>query len=495
MSGTTFKKLQIKRLPTIKAQTTPEERYWKSFKLLPEEKLGSSVTYISFQSSEPHDFCITSGTKIAYYSGQTKKKLRLYSRFTETAYSGVLRNDGMLLAAGTEKGIVKVFDVSKKLMLRQMKGHTGPVHTVQFTNINTQLISGGDDKTIRLWDITTGKPISVIKGHTDYVRTLCPYADSPDLYVSGGMDHMVKVWDIRDNKNTCIGTGAHAECVDFVYSAQGNKYIYTASGPSVYIWDIMNMAQPIHVITKHTQAVTSLAIYKNNLLSAGLDSMVKVYDTVSYDLQTELKYPAPLLSLAVSPDGTGLVTGAVNGCTYIKQRTITATPVARVIEYRANTAKFYNRGERSLPDADAQVVGTKRERELKPKMKEWDRCLKTFAYHKALDAAMKTKVPTIVLSVLEELRQRNGLAIAFEGREGSDLENLLSFFLKYVTYPIFSLPIADCIGILLDQYTPVGGRLEIIDDFISKLYTVLQQEMNTQEEIMNVLGMMESLSQ
>ena len=40
-------------------------------------------------------------------------------------YQGILRDDGMLMAAGSEKGLVKVFDVGKKLMLRQMSGHTG----------------------------------------------------------------------------------------------------------------------------------------------------------------------------------------------------------------------------------------------------------------------------------------------------------------------------------------------------------------------------------
>jgi U3 small nucleolar RNA-associated protein 15 len=38
----------------------------------------------------------------------------------------------------------------------------------------------------------------------------------------------------------------------------------------------------------------------NRLLSGGLDQMVKVYDIANYKVVHTMRYPAPLLSLAIS---------------------------------------------------------------------------------------------------------------------------------------------------------------------------------------------------
>lgn len=42
------------------------------------------------------------------YSAQSRQVVRTFSRFKDTAYSGVLRADGRLLAAGGQDGVVQV---------------------------------------------------------------------------------------------------------------------------------------------------------------------------------------------------------------------------------------------------------------------------------------------------------------------------------------------------------------------------------------------------
>lgn len=47
-----------------------------------------------------------------------------FSRFKNTAYGGVFRKDGKLLAAGCEDGFVRLFEVQSQKLLRIFKGHT-----------------------------------------------------------------------------------------------------------------------------------------------------------------------------------------------------------------------------------------------------------------------------------------------------------------------------------------------------------------------------------
>jgi WD40 repeat protein len=63
------------------------------------------------------------------------------------------------------------------------------------------LLTGGEDKTIRLWDLETGKEVRRFEGHTDKVRAV---AFSPDgnRAVSGGLfsDPTVRVWDVEGGR-------------------------------------------------------------------------------------------------------------------------------------------------------------------------------------------------------------------------------------------------------------------------------------------------------
>ena len=58
-----------------------------------------------------------------------------------------------------------------------LTGHTDNVNSVAFNPNGDTLASGGSDKTIRLWDVTTGAHKTTLTGHTGYVMCV---AFSPD---------------------------------------------------------------------------------------------------------------------------------------------------------------------------------------------------------------------------------------------------------------------------------------------------------------------------
>ena len=67
----------------------------------------------------------------------------------------------------------------------------------------------------------------------------------------------------------------------------------------------------------------------------------------------------------------------------------------------------------------------------------------------ALDAALLTKEPVVVVSVLQELAQRGVLEVALGGRDEASLEPLLGFLVKYFSHPHFcSLLITVCEALL-----------------------------------------------
>ena len=198
---------------------------WRRFKWAvngKEERQAGAITSISFCATAPHDFAVTASARISLFAtaatttglsrgmGLNKasfyRKQKQLSRFTDVAYSGMIRADGKLLVAGGEKPAVRVFDLSSRAVLRTMRGHTRSVHATQWSGSLTRIMSGSDDKTARWWDLPTQRCLSVLSGHTDYVRSVCGgiggngngNSEKMDaLWATGSYDHTVRVWDMR----------------------------------------------------------------------------------------------------------------------------------------------------------------------------------------------------------------------------------------------------------------------------------------------------------
>lgn len=62
--------------------------------------------------------------QIHIYGRYSQEPIKTFSRFRDAAYCGTYRDDGRLLAAGSEDGSISLFDVSGKAPLRQFEGHT-----------------------------------------------------------------------------------------------------------------------------------------------------------------------------------------------------------------------------------------------------------------------------------------------------------------------------------------------------------------------------------
>ena len=94
---------------------------------------------------------------------------------------------------------------------------------------NGKIISGSDDKTIRIWDKKNQLCINKLIEHEKSVRALCQLSDN--LIASASFDKTIKIWDLNENK--CVQTlNDHSDKVvcllktsDYLISASGDKTI------------------------------------------------------------------------------------------------------------------------------------------------------------------------------------------------------------------------------------------------------------------------------
>ncbi|KAJ3299413.1 snoRNA-binding rRNA-processing protein [Borealophlyctis nickersoniae] len=494
MSTGEYRQVQIKKFPRAAGRKTAEARYWRKFKSPVLIKEYAAVSSIHFSPVAPYDFAVTSSTRVQVYGTATSSVKKSISRFKDTAYSGCIRGDGKLLVAGDATGLVQLFDLNSRAILRTLSGHDGAVHVTRFSPDQNQILSAGDDRTVRIWDVPTQTPAALFNEHEDYVRAGLVSSDNCNLVLSGSYDHTVKLWDLR--AKGCMMTMHHEFPVEALLMYPGGGLVASAGGNQVKIWDILGGGRLLQTLSNHQKTITCMAFdgSGSRILTGSLDHHVKVYNLQDYKVTHSVKYPAPVQSLAVSPNDTHMVVGMTTGLLSIRQRVVkTEELIAQQqakAQLRRGTYKYFIRGQNVGPSKDDIRIESRRKARLQP----YDKFLKSFQYANALDAAiMGGAGPVIVVSLLEELIHRNGLRIAVGGRDDRGLEPVTQFLWKYISHPRYTTLLIDVANVVLDLYANVAGQSPIIAETMHKLREKVLQEIRLQERLQEVLGLMDAI--
>eukprot|EP00501_MAST-03F_sp_TOSAG23-6_P000568 GSMAST32.ASY1.ANO1.589.1 assembled CDS len=501
---------EYKRVPQLvyarpQLQESAEGRFWSTFRHPVLQKHAGAVTNISISPTAPHDVAVTAGSKVVLYCSRTNKVKRTFSRFNAPATSGNFRYDGKMLAAGCGN-VVKAFEVSGGAQLREFKGHTAAVNVVKFALKGTSgcILSGSDDYTVRRWDLASGKATGVFTGHTDYVRAAAPSTQntSVEIWATGGYDHTVRLWDMRlstgssnSPSNVCTMQMDHGAPVDDVLYMPSGGIVLSAGGPVVKVWDILSGGKLLHTFSNHQKAITSLSLdgTGKRILSAGLDGLVKIYDSTTYGVTHQLKYTAPLMSCAVSKDNMQLVVGMADGVSSIRHRAESKRVDSQQLQVRhivGGSQRHFKRGRHTIIDAEKDLVVKKGK---KKKLSAHDKLLKSFSYGDALDAAIESSNVVTICSLLKELVYRGGLQVALQGRNEESLEPIVAFLVKYTTTPRYSQLLLSVCSEVIDLYACVIGQSVEIDQLFFKLQTKLQNEVQLHRKLGPLQGCVDLL--
>ena len=123
--------------------------------------------------------------------------------------------------------------------LMELQGHSGLVYSVAFSPDGSKIVSGSEDKTIRVWDVSTGiEVLPPLRGHDG---TILSVAWSPDgsKIISGSADKIIRIWDASTGTETLPLLRGHdgmVQCVAF--SPDGSKIISGSEDKTIRVWDV-----------------------------------------------------------------------------------------------------------------------------------------------------------------------------------------------------------------------------------------------------------------
>ncbi len=220
-----------------------------------------------------------------------------------SVYSVAISPDEQTLASGSGDKTIKIWNLSSGQEIRTLTGHSYSVSSVAISPDAQTLASGSSDKTIKIWNLSSGQEIRTLTGHSRRVRSV---AISPDgqTIASGSDDKTIKIWNLFTGQEIRTLTG-HSKTVFSVAISPDGQTIASGSYKTIKIWNLSS-GQEIRTLTGHFKTVFSVAISPDGqtIASGSDDKTIKIWNLFTgQEICTLTGHSDSVRSVAISPDG------------------------------------------------------------------------------------------------------------------------------------------------------------------------------------------------
>jgi len=191
-----------------------------------------------------------------------------------TANQMAFTGDGLRAVVASGDRSVRLWDVEGRRDVKRFVGHTGSVWSVAISNDGKFAISGSMDGTARVWDMYSGLEVRKYAEHSSLVSAVA-FNPNGRWGISGGFDGVVAAWKVANGEE---------------------------------IWRLEKFG-----------TVTALAVDPTgNYLLVAANRQVHVLELATgKTIRTHGKFPAPVVSLSVSPNGKWYAAGSDDGITRV----------------------------------------------------------------------------------------------------------------------------------------------------------------------------------
>jgi WD40 repeat protein/energy-coupling factor transporter ATP-binding protein EcfA2 len=293
----------------------------------------------------------------------------------EAAVNSVLYSpDGKRIVSGSQDKTVRIWDATTgKPIGNPLLGHKAAVLSVSYSPDGKRIVSssgeilsiitgsvstssGSQDNTVRIWDASTGEPIGKpLLGHTAAVFSVS-YSPDGKRIVSGSQDKTVRIWDANTGALLRILQGHAAAVLSVSYSPDSKHIVSGSRDKTVRIWDATT-GKPIgKPLLGHTAAVNSVSYSPDGkrIVSGSQDKTVRIWDANTGALLRILQgHAAAVLSVSFSLDGLRIVSGSQDNTVRIWDAN-TGAPIGKPLNHEGPVKSV----SYSRPDGKRIVSGS-----------------------------------------------------------------------------------------------------------------------------------------
>ena len=230
--------------------------------------------------------------------------------------------DGKRLASADSDGRVKLWNQTGQSIAESSQQKRG-IRVVRFApNSNTQLFTGGNDYTVKLWQLIKQENkqslslLTTFSGHTNVVSGL-DFIDGGHTIVSASWDKTLRLWQ---KPSVLLNTlTQHTKPLWAAQFSPDGKQLASTGEDGTIVLSNPDGTNPRR-LSGHTSIIFDVSFSPDGkqLASASADGTVKLWrldataDKAVITSPTQTNSPA-YLSVSFSPDGKTIATGNVNG--------------------------------------------------------------------------------------------------------------------------------------------------------------------------------------
>jgi WD40 repeat protein len=197
--------------------------------------------------------------------------------------------------------------------VRRLEGHTSGVNTVKVLPDGRRAISGGGDRTLRLWDLETGAELRRFEGHTNSVTSVTVLPDGRRA-LSGAADKTLRLWDLETGAELHRFEGHTGSVTSVTVLPDGRRALSAAEDFTLRLWDLEKGAVLRH-FKGHRWTVTSVTVLPDGrrALSGAYDSTLRLWDLeTGAELRCVERHTERVTTVAVLPDGRRALSGSLD---------------------------------------------------------------------------------------------------------------------------------------------------------------------------------------
>jgi cytochrome c len=196
----------------------------------------------------------------------------------------------------------------------QLRGHGGPVRALAISPDGTQAVSGSFDASVIRWSLPKNAAEQVLRFHDGAVNAALFLRDG--RIATSGDDARIAIWTPGEPQPAKVLEGHSAPVVALAISPDGTTLASASWDHTARLWPLAG-GMP-RVIEGHAQNVNGVAFAPDGraLITAGYDATLRISPLAGGTAPTVATLPTPLNTVAVAPDGE-IVTAGADGKVYV----------------------------------------------------------------------------------------------------------------------------------------------------------------------------------
>lgn len=250
---------------------------------------------------------------VSLWNHHTAQQLQIFDRASAWVNAIALSPDGCYVAT-TAAAVIKIWQLETGECLHTIAAHGGSwVRRLVFSSDSRTLMSsGGEDRSVRLWDVATGACQQLFEFPVDTLS--CDFSPDNRSIAVAHSDRTITLWERSTKRCLRTFTGHQNQVWSVVFSPDGKTLVSGSIDRSVKIWQVETGAC-LHTCTGHKDQIWGVAVSPdgNTIASTSTDHTVKLWSLhTGQCTRTLAEFGAHVYGANFSPDGMLLATSSMD---------------------------------------------------------------------------------------------------------------------------------------------------------------------------------------